>query len=808
MNKKGQFSIIAALLVAGVLVTTVIATYSIIRNSPAVQDQPQLLSAIDETNLAIRGVLGYTVGYYGSVLCVTGDSSYANTLATNYLKSGLENVASIHPDWGTSFNLTQNNVRAYWYTNSSYCTGNLTVSYDLVGLGVKGIEYKTACRLQVNVENTTVSSQIRLTVSKDEGEPLINLGPQNFKFYNYTYANSTWSYVNPSNIQAAFANGTYAIDAPTGVDTRFCVVEVSDSRGLIVTASSYSRYVCTPTWNSTLYSQLANATVAVELIQNGTVRWLGQSLTTQAEPIPPVPMKSIRVNETINNVNQEVPFQVEDWESEYRVPLGLTSNTSLFGRNNMIVFLVNNNANYNVSRITIWWDGSDTAVQTPYSIYDPATSPFRNSSLGKLSNGILNLTITGTPVFTVNSVLAGSNVNGTASFLRANGMNTSNGAAESYPILNGIVRDIVHQEGEWGSGGIVQTSLPFASYVDSFNNTVTQWSTNGTTPFLSNDTSYIYTNVTNSVEGWFGFQNLTNGLAPTVTSAKIQFYTYCSGGDDYFQFQLNNGTSTSSYISISSLNNTNYTIKEYDLTSMHMLDTVDAINNAKIQLKYVKVGGTASQVYVQWARLNLTLSVAVPNVYSQIIVTLPANATYYTYQLRLMFMNSTQKRSITDLCPVQLTAINSSIVSALTENGTNVNGYPIVTVSSQTVLFYNSSSSLNFTPHHWSQFNSSTSSGTGMMFTNDTNKQLYYFDTIAKNPTGAIRVTPSARTIELLPVTMNPVTFTDALDISWQGAIATFRTGMTPIYTETAGNGTGLWILAEYPPSVNITSES
>jgi hypothetical protein len=173
-----------------------------------------------------------------------------------------------------------------------------------------------------------------------------------------------------------------------------------------------------------------------------------------------------------------------------------------------------------------------------------------------------------------------------------------------------------------------------------------------------------------------------------------------------------------------------------------------------------------------------------------------------------MFMNTMPNRTITDLCPVQLTAINSSIVSALTENGTNVNGYPIVTVSSQTGLFYNSSSSLNFTPHHWSQFNSSTSSGTGMMFTNDTNKQLYYFDTIAKNTTGAIRVTPSARTIELLPVTMNPVNFTDALDISWQGAIATFRTGMTPIYTETAGNGTGLWVLAEYPPSVNITSES
>jgi hypothetical protein len=795
MNKKGQFSIIAALLVAGVLITTVITTYSIIRNSQ-MQDQPQLLSAIDETNLAIKGVLGYTVGYYGSVLRVTGDSSYANTLATNYLKSGLENVASMHPDWGTSFNLTQNNVRAYWYTNSSYCTGDLTVSYDLVGLGVKGIEYKTACRLQINVENTTVSNQIRLTVSKDEGEPLINLGTQNFKFYNYTYANSTWSYVNPSNIQAAFANGTYAIDAPTGVDARFCVVEVADSRGLIVTASSYSRYVCTPTWNSTLYSQLANATVAVELLQNGTVRWLGQSLTTQAAPIPPVPMKSIRVNETINNVNQEVPFQVEDWESEYRVPLGLTSNTSLFRRNNMIVFLVDNNANYNVSKITIWWDGSDTAVQTPYSMYNPATSPLKNSSPGKLSNGILNLTITGTPVFIVDSTLAGSNVNGTVAFLRANGMNTSNGAAESYPILNGIVRDIAHQEGEW-SGGISEylwVNAKTSSYQD--------WTKSGNSPYLNdNDNNYIYDNVDNHVEGWFSFQNISTKI--DNANVKIQFQSYCqNGGNEYFQFAVDNGTATSAYINITSLDSS-YAWKEYDVSDL--LRTSQAIDNARVRIRYKFNSGASDRVYIRRCRLYVTTC---PNVYSQIIVTLPANTTYYTYQLRLMFMNTMPNRTITDLCPVQLTAINSSIVSALTENGTNVNGYPIVTVSSQTGLFYNSSSSLNFTPHHWSQFNSSTSSGTGMMFTNDTNKQLYYFDTIAKNTTGAIRVTPTARTIELLPVTMNPVNFTDALDISWQGAIATFRTGITPIYTETAGMGTGLWVLAEYPPSVNITSES
>ena len=94
MNSKGQFSIIAALLVAVVLVGTVITTYATLRYSTS-QDQPQVLSAIDETNLALDKVLGFTVGYYGSVLQVTGDTDYAQNLTRKYLNDSLDNIADI-----------------------------------------------------------------------------------------------------------------------------------------------------------------------------------------------------------------------------------------------------------------------------------------------------------------------------------------------------------------------------------------------------------------------------------------------------------------------------------------------------------------------------------------------------------------------------------------------------------------------------------------------------------------------------------------------------------------------------------------
>ena len=41
----------------------------------------------------------------------------------------------------------------------------------------------------------------------------------------------------------------------------------------------------------------------------------------------------------------------------------------------------------------------------------------------------------------------------------------------------------------------------------------------------------------------------------------------------------------------------------------------------------------------------------------------------------------------------------------------------------------------------------------------------------------------------------------NAFDVTWHGAVVTFD-GMTPIYAEDQGTRTGMWIVAEYPPSL------
>jgi hypothetical protein len=631
VNNKGQFSIIAALLVAVVLIAAVMTTYSAIRYNP-LQEQPQVLSAIDETNLALKQILGFTVGYYGSVLKVTGNSSYARTLATNYLGSGLNNIADLRPEWGPSFNVTELVLKTNWYTETSYSIGNVTIEYDLNGLGVYGVSYSASSRLDVIVSESNSTSQACLTVLKDAAEPLINLGSSNFDFYRYDYETSTWELINPTNI-TSYADGTYSIDLPSGVPGDSYILQVEDSRGIIVTATSFSRYTATIQWDAN-YTTIPDENIVVELLQNGTIRWLGQNLnlTEEAKPIPPIPVKAIHVTQTINGIDQEVPFQIEDWSSEYRIPLGLSSNTTLFSSRQMLVFLMNSK----VSKFTIWWDGSDDAVQTSLgytNFYFDDTPSSRT-----LNNGILRLQFSSSG-FTLTATRG--DMTSTARLMQINGEEDDTNPELAYVIFNGVVRDIVQGEAEW------------------------------------------------------------------------------HGGPD-----------------------------------------------------------------------------GCPNVYSNIVITLPANVAYYTYQLRLMFINSQRPRNITELCPIRLSTSYSTIQ---TEDGT-AGGYPIVASGSGT--FYDDSGS--WKPHHWSQMSSSTNTrGAGIMFTDIANQRLYTFDSIPPGtPTGALKV--SSGSIELLPVTLRDVEFQNAMDVTWHGAVVTYD-NTTPIY---ASDQSGLWILVEYPPTVTVTAES
>ncbi|MCW4011257.1 MAG: hypothetical protein NWF05_11685 [Candidatus Bathyarchaeota archaeon] len=636
--------------VAVILISAVTITFSTIRYD-ITQGDPQTLSAIDETNLALKQVLGFTVGYYGSVLQVTGNSSYARELAVTYLTSGLENIGKIRPEWGPSFDVTALELSTNWFTNESYSEGNITIEYDLTGLGISGVAYATSCRLEVQTLASPVSDQARLNVFKDDNETLMNLGSCNFKFYKYVYSNSSWELITPTIKPTMFANGTYIVDIPPEIDADSYVLAVEDTRGIVTVASSFTRYTCTVNWSSGNFSY-PNENLVVELLANGTLRWLGQSLNlaSAAKPLPPVPVKAIHVNQTVNGVNMEVPFQIEDWASNYRVPLGLTSGYTVLSNRQMIVFLVNPA----VSSVTVWWDGHDTANQTPYSIYSESTSPFKDDDVGNvnygfLSNGLLDLTIdnSGGAFSVISSV---NSLTSRAAFMRIGNEASVYGSAPSYVIHHGVVRDIVQAEPEWNDG--------------------------------------------------------PDGC---------------------------------------------------------------------------------------------------PNTLGQVIITLPANVTYYTYDARLMLLNSQQSRQIFDFCPLKL--YTASPISHLqTENGTAT----VTTNSSVGVASFYNYASGGWTAHHWSQFlvDALGTRGSGVMFTDTANQLLYTFDT-PTSKTGAVKADYGNNKIELLPVTNQTQLSTSIFDVCWSGAVATFDgAGTTPIFKMAEITPTGLWVMAEYPPTIAVSADS
>ena len=144
---KGQFSIIAALLVSVILVTAIISTYSMVRHAP-LQDSPKVLTAIGELNSDIKRILDFTVGYYGSILQVTGNSTYAKGLTISYLQSGLIHIARSHPEWNPSFTLNFAEVSTQWYMPHSYSMGNISITYSLASLGLQGVQYLTSSVLE------------------------------------------------------------------------------------------------------------------------------------------------------------------------------------------------------------------------------------------------------------------------------------------------------------------------------------------------------------------------------------------------------------------------------------------------------------------------------------------------------------------------------------------------------------------------------------------------------------------------------------------------------------------------------------
>lgn len=109
---------------------------------------------MNETNISIQNILGFTVGYYGSILQVTGNVTYAQEKTNSYIYSGLTNLAYSHLDWSPSFKVEKIGIETKWFVPTSWSIGNITMTYTLPKSGLEGIKYSTTSLLQVKMIGT------------------------------------------------------------------------------------------------------------------------------------------------------------------------------------------------------------------------------------------------------------------------------------------------------------------------------------------------------------------------------------------------------------------------------------------------------------------------------------------------------------------------------------------------------------------------------------------------------------------------------------------------------------------------------
>ena len=774
--KKGQFSIIAALLTVTIMVSAVIMMYATIRNLPF-NEPPKILSSLEELNLSLKQLLEFSIGYYGSVMQVTGNVSYAKGLTLNYLQSGLVHIAHSHPEWNPSFEIKPNSLdfSTRWYEIMSYSIGNLSITYSMPSLGMSKITYNTSATLNVGILDT-VNGKSKVLVTREGNKPDLSLGKGNFFFYKYS--DSTWNLINPSTEPTVFSNGTYMLQIPSGVDQSSYLIKVSDSKGIMAIAffstSRQPRYTCTLTWNSTLYSSLTTDTIVVEALQNGTLRWLGQNLqfSTSAKPIIPIPVRILHVNQSISGISREVPFQVEDWGSNYRVPLGLTSNASLFGDRQMIVFLVN----HNVQKVTLWWDGRDSAKQTSFAW---TNRYFKDKPASRLlTNGILNLTIDWVTPVTVYDKCGETNPDIASRAIDDDiGTFWQHSSSDNHWIILDMGKEM-----RISKIRIFQSSTSSQRWGQS----------NGVEVYVSNNPgswgSAVWTG-TLDASGWqesgsFSATGRYVRLRSRSTSSSQRLYEV--DVESHFTITSRVGTSTSiaQFLRIN------------DLKPTYGADPAYVIYNGSVR--------DIVQQEAEWSGGVMKSSGAsedCPNVYSQIYLTLPANATYYTYATRLIFINSSQSRTVTDLSAIQLTSGWISGLRSLTENGTS-NGLPIIgeTFAAQNKLFYNFTSPTTGWAHHWSEYTSG-STGAGMIVTDSSNRKLYTFDNISPaNKKGALSVTVAQRTTWTTPTAVYGKCGED-------GSYPASRAidGSSSTYWQHSSSSCNHWIILDMGKTMDIT---
>jgi len=403
-GKKGQFIIIATLLVAILIISVASIMYGAITYFRHEQWE-EYLSIIDQVRISSQRLMEINLANFTKTRFENHapDRSVLKNILNrwkNDLKKGLPGLG-LSVDFLNSSQLLSpsklvggsyiperrvyNFVKCYWYYPASVSSAYADLSVNVSKFGLYGYRVPILLYLNTEVDISYLDEKpaqidsLTITVTREQQSPVTGLKVDNFLVHRFDPSVEDWVNVTIKKVTRRLGGG-YMLTFENSIEKpyyKWLFVTVIDTRGITVVSSTYSyiEFIVekqTPTANTTRPLNTPDEIYTLEAGVKGQWYWNGKQLdfitegnVTATPPIPPIPIKQFRVNATGNGVDSalvERPCQYEIWDkvnwhgSLIDVPRGLADPYYQFNSTNRMVFQVQFPAlSIPRQKVRIWW---------------------------------------------------------------------------------------------------------------------------------------------------------------------------------------------------------------------------------------------------------------------------------------------------------------------------------------------------------------------------------------------------------------------------------------------------------------------
>lgn len=381
-EKRGQFIIIAALMIAIMIVSLSIVMYSTV-SYYQYESWEEYMGIVDNVMAGSKQVqvsllANYTKNFYENGFAdkgVVGDMllRWATDLYRAFPSYGLNVSFSEHPTLitiGSYKRYVNDFIKCYWNYPEGLSSICAEVKVDALRFGLYGYNtsalYYLYARVNISYinENPNEIKNVNVTVIQENG-PATDLTWANFEVLRFDPVIGDWrtvDLVQKDTKDMMTSAGTYMLEFsnPSAVPKpyyKWLLITVRDDRGIYVRLSTYT-FIEFDVERATPTSQMTTSADEIYTLEcgiGGHWYWNGKELNVTSEgsaimpPFPPIPIKQFRVNVTetgssgplVASLCQYEIWDKVNWHDKtIEVPRGLADPWASFNASSRIVFQV------------------------------------------------------------------------------------------------------------------------------------------------------------------------------------------------------------------------------------------------------------------------------------------------------------------------------------------------------------------------------------------------------------------------------------------------------------------------------------